>query len=643
MADSAAPPEKAPLPAVIGPTALLALGLAATKAVHWRWPQASFVGVRDYIRDLAASTHADVLFALGVGACAALALRLLRGRPRAQAAVFRAFLAFCAVCLLYAVASVRIFRFLRSPLTYPLLYLAGDMGTMRSSIGSFVDVPILLGFLGVPALFFLGVAAARRYAPAGWTPRFRAVAALAAAAALGWIAYGRAIESGKWRDRDDRLIAANPHWVIAASLVNDVLLERSQTLSETFPAEYLMEFEGPRTPPATRPGYLPKNVVVVVLESTGQRYLGLYGSRYDTTPRLAEMAAHALVFDNFYSHVGLSANALAAVTLSVYPYMTWREYPVEYPRYPGTTLAQALKRFGFRTALIYGGDLSYTNQRAFLSGRGFDELRDSNDFGCTFSTSWGCDDRYMADDVLRFLDEDKDAPFFVLAWTSQTHHPYEPSPDQPTIDFFKDGPAPPDAYDLGRYLHTVREADRQIGRILDGLRERGRAEDTLFVVTGDHGEGFGEPHPTWGHGARLYQENVAVPLLVWNPRLYPSGARAQTIGGHVDLNATVAHLLGVPPAASWEGRSLFDPARAPRAYFFAANDDYLLGVREGRWKYIFNATRGRDTLYDLERDPEESRSVADQQKERCQDLRQRLAAWRDYVGRQLAKARTSGS
>src|SRR5262249_26916957 len=271
-----------------------------------------------------------------------------------------------------------------------------------------------------------------------------------------------------------------------------------------------------------------------------------------------------------------------------------------------TTLAQVLKPLGYRSALIYGGDLSYTNQRAFLSDRGFDALRDSNDFGCTFSTSWGCDDRHMADDVLRFLDEDKDRPFFVLAWTSQTHHPYEPSPDQPFVEFFEEGPEPPDPYDLGRYLNTVREADRQIGRILDGLRERGRAEDTLVVVTGDHGEGFGEPHPTWGHGARLYQENVAVPLLVWNPRLYPAGRRAPTIRGHVDLNATVAHLLGAPLAASWEGRSLFDPARAPRTYFYAANDDYLLGVREGRWKYIFNATRGRDTLYDLEHDPDEA-------------------------------------
>src|SRR5262245_25540980 len=115
MAASAVPPAKARLGAssVFWPTALLALELAATKAVHWRWPGASFVGLRDYVRDLGASTHADVLFAVGLGACAALALRLLRGRPRAQSVVWGIFLVLGATCAFYAVASLRIFQFLR--------------------------------------------------------------------------------------------------------------------------------------------------------------------------------------------------------------------------------------------------------------------------------------------------------------------------------------------------------------------------------------------------------------------------------------------------------------------------------------------------------------------------------------------------
>jgi arylsulfatase A-like enzyme len=230
-----------------------------------------------------------------------------------------------------------------------------------------------------------------------------------------------------------------------------------------------------------------------------------------------------------------------------------------------------------------------------------------------------------------------------MAWTAQSHHPYEPSPGRPFVDFFQGGPLPPDDYDLGRYLNTLREVDSQLGRIFDGLRERKLAGETLVVLTGDHGEAFGDPHRTWGHGARVYEENVKVPLVLWNPRLFPRGLRSATIGSHVDLNRTLADLLGLPPVASWHGRSLFDRLRAPRAYFYAANDDYLLGVRDGNWKYIYNVTAGRDALYDLRSDPDERRNVAAGQAERTARLRHRLAAWKHFVGDELAAMRLASS
>jgi arylsulfatase A-like enzyme len=132
-------------------------------------------------------------------------------------------------------------------------------------------------------------------------------------------------------------------------------------------------------------------------------------------------------------------------------------------------------------------------------------------------------------------------------------------------------------------------------------------------------------------------------MMIWSPLLFPEGGRVSTVGGHVDLNPTIADVLGVPPSRFWRGRSLFDPQRPGRAYFYAANDDYLLGVREGRWKYIYNATRGRDELYDLASDPEEQANVAKRHPELCQRLRQHLAAWRDDTGRHLAEIRAAGA
>jgi len=159
------------------------------------------------------------------------------------------------------------------------------------------------------------------------------------------------------------------------------------------------------------------------------------------------------------------------------------------------------------------------------------------------------------------------------------------------------------------------------------------------IVTGDHGQGFGWPHATWGHGFRVYDENVRVPLMIWNPRLFPTARRSAQVTSHVDINPTVAELMGLPAAPDWQGRSVFAPDRPPRAYFYAANDLYLLGVREGKWKYIYDATRAREELYDLANDPDEQRSLAAANTERCRVLRQRLASWRSFAHGALQQAR----
>jgi arylsulfatase A-like enzyme len=295
---------------------------------------------------------------------------------------------------------------------------------------------------------------------------------------------------------------------------------------------------------------------------------------------------------------------------------------------------------GYRTAFLTSSFLDYVGLDDFLQNRGFDEIRDWPDLSKESAiSSWGGDEAVLVDRTLEWIDRDRERPFFGLLWTQQSHHPYDPAPGQPIVDYFAGGPLPPDDWDLGRYLNTLAEVDRQLGRLFAGLRERGLADDTLVVVTGDHGECFGAPHRTWGHGFRLYQEGINVPLMLWNPRLFEGGGRPATIAGHVDVNPTVLDILGVPAPSSWEGRSVFAPGRPPRAYFYAANDDYLLGVREGPFKYIYNATRGREELYDLVKDPNEQTNVAALHPEKCRVLRQRLAAWKHHAAGTLEVAR----
>ncbi|HEY7513199.1 MAG TPA: hypothetical protein VIC87_01915, partial [Vicinamibacteria bacterium] len=125
------------------------MGVAAVlaKASHWSLPEPRARRLAEYGTDLLVSSHADVFFALCVYGLGAALLRATASRDGIQRWIWRAYLAFCLVCVVFSVAGVQIFAYLRSPLTYALLYLADDMTTMRSSIGAFLSVPVALAML----------------------------------------------------------------------------------------------------------------------------------------------------------------------------------------------------------------------------------------------------------------------------------------------------------------------------------------------------------------------------------------------------------------------------------------------------------------------------------------------------------------
>lgn len=629
-----------PSPAALG--FWLAVPLVVAKATHWGWPDRTWGDVLAWLRDVGVSSWADVAFAAAFGLLAAALLaaarRLAPGPLKSR--VGEALVAAGTLFVLYGVASAWVFVFLRSPLTYPLLYLAGDLKAMRSSISSFVGPAQLALLVLVPAAYVVAVGWTSRPGPVPARRGLRAVPVVLAGLAALWTAWGYRVADGKWSDRPDALIAQGPHWTILKSLALDGYGWGTPRIAEEFPPEFLSDFR-PGAVAATRlKGPRPRNVILVVLETTGTRYLSLHGSRYPTTPNLEAEAAHAMVFDNFYAHVGMTANSLAALSLSIHPYMTWREYTQEYPDFPGDTVAEVLGPMGYRTAFLTSSYLDYVGIDEFLRHRGFGEVRDWQSLkGGDEISSWGGSEAVLVDRTFEWIDRDRGKPFYAVLWTEQSHHPYEPAPGQPIVDFFAGGPVPEDDWDLGRHLNTLAEVDRQMARLFAGLRRRGLDRDTLVVVTGDHGECFGSPHETWGHGFKLYDEGVKVPLILWSPALFEGSGRSATIGGHVDVNPTILDILGLRAPGSWEGRSLLAAGRPPRVYFYAANDDYLLGVREGDFKYIYNATRGREELYDLPRDQDEQVNVAERHPDRCRVLRQRLAAWKHHAAGQLARGR----
>jgi arylsulfatase A-like enzyme len=580
-----------------------------------------------YLLDLAVVTHGDALMAGGTGIIGAAGMLLLRRLPWGATCFRYAFIAVCTALAFYALISIFILAELRMPLTYRLLCLAGDWGSMRSSLGAYITFGSVLGIsTGTAAYALLARLAARR-----WDVRRRhALAALLCIAAQCFI--GQAMLARGWRNRPDESLARNPHWTLLASTVNEFVGgERYSINTRTSPA-HLSDFQPPPTPEPLRGLRRPKNVIFFVLESVGTQHMSVYGAPHDTTPNLLREAEHSSIFDRFYAHVGVSATSLAAMTLSKYPALEWRPATSMRPNAPGTSIMEVLKPLGYRTLLVTSTDFAYADMSRFLAGRGFDQRIDCNDLGFPRISSWGTDDSHMVDRLIQWIDEKPEQPFYAMTWTGQTHHPYTLSHEQGVIDYAKSsvagGAVSPE---LNRYLNALHEADAQLGKLFAALRQRGIEKDTLVVITGDHGEAFGWPHDQTFHGQHLYEENVHVPLILWAPGMFYYEQRPRTVGGHIDINPTILHLLGVQAPGDWIGRSLLDDKRPARTYFFAAGHDYLFGVREDDFKYIYNASTGTDLLFNLKLDPHEQNNLSVRERGRSDALRARLGAWTTSV------------
>jgi len=625
---------------------LLACTLVAVKAYYLGPPPAAWSEAVRYARALAATSSLDVVFTLVLWAAGAVALVGVSRRPGLTRAVVAAFLATGALAALYAVASVVMFGIFGGFLTYPLLTLVGDVRMLRSSVALHVTPGVTAGLVLLPTAYVVTVLASGRLMPSRVTAirgRLMSLALL-----LAWVVAGQYAYAREWTTRQDRRIAENAHWVLASSAIRSAVSDDTVTLGNEFIDGDLGDFAPPlassrdRVRPArlvTRAGRSiakpqgPPNVILVVLESVAARWTSLGNARYQTTPTLTAEAGHALVYDNFYAHIGRSSNSLAAILLSTYPKLDFQDVTEEYPDLGGTSLASTFRDRGYRTSFVTSSDLSWAGWDSFIASRGFEGVRDYHDLTCGEPvSSWGVEDRCMVDDMVRLIREPHDRPFFMMAWSQQTHHPYEPSPGTRQLSLLRE-PVPYE-YDVDRYLNVLHETDAHLARIFAAVRETGMADNTLIVITGDHGQAFGYPHDSYAQGRTIYEEDVNVPLMLWFPPRFQTVVRQGVIGSHVDLAPTIAEVAGLPAAPDWRGRSLLDTARPQRAYFYVAEDHFRLGVREGAWKYIYDLREGTEELYRLDLDPTEQHNVAPAERARCTRLRQRLAAWAEANRRQ---------
>ena len=161
---------------------------------------------------------------------------------------------------------------------------------------------------------------------------------------------------------------------------------------------------------------------------------------------------------------------------------------------------------------------------------------------------------------------------------------------------------------------------------LEGLKARGLFEKTLFVIFGDHGEAFGQHEGDYGHTLFVYEENIHVPYFIVAPGSIHEPIRAGRVASLIDTEPTILDLLGLPISNDCQGSSLLEPQQQ-MALFYTDYSRGLLGLRDGRWKYICELDSGRSKLFDLTGDAEETKDVAARHPERVKAYRRHLQQW----------------
>ncbi len=502
--------------------------------------------------------------------------------------------------VVYVAINVPITRVLSTPLTWTIIRAAG--GPLADSIAHYVT-PRNLAALAVPLI--AGAALPWFLRTHTIAIGVRTIGIGTVVAAVGCAGVARVDTRGLHRSAVGALVATSVPRVAAAPGTVDWRSSPAAGPALSL-RQSLMHLAG---------SLAGRNVVLIVLESTAARHLGLYGATADPTPHLTSLARDGIVFNRAYSVYPESIKGLFATLCSRYP--AFDVPPDVFRDVPCASLARTLKNAGYRTSLFHSGRFMYLGMEAVIRDRGFDLLEDAGAIGGRVDSSFGVDEASTVDRMLGWIDSlDRKDRFFLTYLPIAGHHPYASEGAGP---FEGSG-------DFPAYLNALHEGDAALGQFLRGLRERRLEGNTLFIVFGDHGEAFGEHPGNFAHTLFVYDENVRVPYVIAAPGQIAGQIRVERPASIIDTAPTVLHLLGLGEQTAHQGTSLLLP-NPPMALFYTDYSLGWLGLADGCWKYLHQLDTGRSHLFDTCTDSMERHERAHEFPDRIAAYRERLKAW----------------
>lgn len=402
------------------------------------------------------------------------------------------------------------------------------------------------------------------------------------------------------------------------------------------------------------------NFILFLMDDMGWRDVGFMGNKFVETPNLDRMAAKGLVFTQAYASAPNCAPTRACLMSGLY---TPRHgvYTVVDPNHPadsprnkllaaeskaelGTdflTLAEALRDGGYATGFFGMWNLGRGRTGPVTpGGQGFTKVVFPENVGFAKDAYFNAQGNYLSDrltdEVLGFIENNRERPFFVYLADHAVHAPFDPKPV--LLKKYEDKRERQQAKDNPAYAATIEAVDENVGRICQTLERLNLMQDTYVVFTSDNGGSDRDTPPLRGGKGQLYEGGIRVPLAIAGPTIHPGKTNDAPVAS-VDFFPTFLELAGIKPAKSiqLDGVSLVPALRGEslsREHLFWHFPCYIgkgtpsSAIRAGDWKLVeFFLDGGKIELYNLKTDPGETNDLARVEPEKAMQLKRTLQAW----------------
>lgn len=306
----------------------------------------------------------------------------------------------------------------------------------------------------------------------------------------------------------------------------------------------------------------PLNLVIILEESLGAQFVGALGGK-PVTQYLNRLADQGWWFEDLYATGTRSARGIEAVVTGFPPSPARSTVKLGLSQHGFFSLADLLSRHGYHTQFLYGGESHFDNMKSFLTGNGFEEVIDQDDFeDPIFAGSWGVCDEDMFAMLHRQLSQPRRKPLFSFAFTVSNHSPWE----YPSGKFEPYEGEPP-----ATRHNSVRYADYALGQFFEQAQASDYWKNTIFLVVADHDSRV--------YGASLVPiEHFHIPALILGAGV--PVRRDARVASQMDLAPTLLSLLGISadhPMIGWDLTRvpLDHPGRAIMQY--GSNQAYRVG------------------------------------------------------------------